>query len=324
MSRRRPAVEGDQQRVDGEREGDVDGVVDGQVRTEPPHHRGQGLVEVQVDVEVDEIGQGPAQRVSLSVAPSRRPIPASRRVRGRVLATMSRPVALVIQHVEPEGPGWVAAALSGAGVGVELVRADRGQPVPRDVDGAAALVVMGGPMSAGSDDGFPTRRDELALLRRATEAGVPVLGICLGAQLLAVSAGARIDRLGTPEIGWGVVELTAEAASDPLFGGLDGPLTVLHWHGETFTLPAGAALLASTPACAHQAFRLGPCAWGLQFHLEVDEPVVEGVVRAFPEDAARAGGADAILRAAPGQLAAMAPARSVILERFARLAAASR
>lgn len=224
---------------------------------------------------------------------------------------------LVVQHLEPERPAVLGEALSAAGLDVELVRVDLGADLPATAAGLDGLVVLGGPMSASSDDGFPSRRAELDLIADALERGTPTLGVCLGAQMIAVAAGAPISRGPAPEIGWGTIALTPEIDDDPLLDGLGAELTVLHWHGETFDLPAGAVLLGSTAAYLNQAFRLGS-AWGFQFHLEVDAPAVERFVVAFPEDAAAApGGAAGIRRDADRSLARLAEARSLVLARFA-------
>ena len=226
--------------------------------------------------------------------------------------------ALVVQHLEPEGPVLIGSALAAAGVDVTVVRTDRGDAVPDAVDGIDGLVVMGGPTSARSDDGFPSRRAEIALLRAALDAGVPTLGVCLGAQLLAAAGGGEV-RAGTGlEVGWGTVALAPEAATDPLLAGIRGALPVLHWHGETFTLPPGAVLLASSDAYPHQAFRLGPAAWGLQFHLEVDAAAVGRFVTAF---GAEADDPDGLLAAAEAWLARSAEVQATVLGRFAGLVA---
>jgi GMP synthase-like glutamine amidotransferase len=193
-----------------------------------------------------------------------------------------------------------------------------GDVLPSDLSGAEALVVMGGPMSAYSDDGFPTREAELALLRTALETRVPVLGVCLGAQLLAVAAGGGA-RPGTGlQVGWEPLLLDACAATDPLFSGMPERLRVLHWHGDTMDLPDGAALLASCDRCSVQAFQVDGAAWGLQFHLEVDGVAVDGFVAAFPKEAATAPG---LRESAPVELAALAPYRDRVLGRFAALVA---
>ncbi len=228
----------------------------------------------------------------------------------------------MIQHLDVEGPAQIGRALTAAGVELDIVRTDLGDPVPEDVGGLDALVVMGGPMSATSDEGFPTRRSELALLQRAIRAGTPVLGVCLGAQLLAAAAGGEVRSGHGVEVGWGDVELLPAAGSDPLFAGVEDCIEVLHWHGDTYSLPAGAVCLARSRAYDQQAFRVGPRAWGLQFHLEVDTGEVDRFVEAFPEDAASAaGGASAIRERSVAAVGRLGPARDAMLARFAALAA---
>ncbi len=228
---------------------------------------------------------------------------------------------LVVQHAELEGPAALRTELQRAQCEVAVIRTDLGQPIPRDLADYAALIVMGGPMSATSDDDFPTRVAELALVRHALTESIPTLGVCLGAQLLATAAGARVYLGPEAEIGWRPVTFTAAASTDPLLADIESPLTVLHWHGETFDLPPDAVHLAASASYPNQAFRLGAAAWGLQFHVEVDDEAVERFVTAFPEDAAQApGGADAIradARAATTQLRAV---QARVGARFAQLA----
>jgi GMP synthase-like glutamine amidotransferase len=197
---------------------------------------------------------------------------------------------LIVQHVEAEGPGQLVGALADAGVDLDRRRVFAGAPVPADAAGHDGVVVMGGPMSATSDVGFPTRRAELALLGDAVRRGVPVLGVCLGAQLLATAAGGEVrDGDAGPEIGFGRVELLAAATDDPLLAGLGDTMDVLHWHGETFELPPGAVLLASSTRYTNQAFRLGRRAWGLQFHVEVDLAGVRAFLEASGDEVVAAG-----------------------------------
>jgi GMP synthase-like glutamine amidotransferase len=179
---------------------------------------------------------------------------------------------VVLQHVEHEGPGLVEPALRAAGRPVEVVRLDRGEPLPAigSIDG---LVVLGGPM--GVHDGDPWLVPERALLADAVGAGLPVLGICLGAQQLAAALGAEVTSGPEAEVGTGWVELTGPGRRDPVLGpehgGLAGTgLPCVHWHRDTFTLPDGAVHLAATRTFPHQAFRVGDRAYGLQFHVEVD------------------------------------------------------
>jgi len=181
---------------------------------------------------------------------------------------------VVLQHVSFEGPGAIALAVRDAGATLTVVRIDRGEPVPAadSLDGIGGLVVMGGPMSV--HDPLDWLSEERCLLRAAVEAGLPVLGVCLGAQQLAAALGGEIMAGPIPECGVGEVHLTAEAVDDPVFGPAPTPLPCVHWHGDTFTLPRGAVRLAQNEAYENQAFRVGRCAYGLQFHVEVNAALV--------------------------------------------------
>lgn len=229
--------------------------------------------------------------------------------------------ALVLQHVEIERPYRIASALAAAGIPLDIRRLWEGALVPDDPSSYQAIVVMGGPMSAYSDDSFATRQAELTLLDMALDAGVPALGVCLGAQLIAVAAGGKARPGDGLEIGWGPVWLTADTAEDPLFEGLSGSISVLHWHGDTVDLPAGSILLASSDQYPNQAFRLGPVAWGLQFHLEVTAEAVDHFCVTFEHEAQAAGGVDSIRAATPHALAELGSVRGTIFDRFASLAA---
>lgn len=179
--------------------------------------------------------------------------------------------ALVVRHVPFEGLGRLEEALDRAGVTPRYF--DIGQPIEsRDLEAASALILMGGPMSANDPD--PWVPNELAAIERALGRSQPVLGICLGAQLLAKALGSRVCRNHAREIGWLPINWTPLAATDPLFHDFQSPETVFHWHGETFDLPAGSAWLARSELCAHQAFRYGANAYGLQFHLEVTPEMI--------------------------------------------------
>jgi GMP synthase-like glutamine amidotransferase len=181
---------------------------------------------------------------------------------------------VVLQHVAHEGPGTVALAVADSGADLSVVRVDRGEPVPapQSVEEMAGLVVLGGPM--GVHDDLAWLADERALLRRAVGAGLPVLGICLGAQQLAAALGGEVATGPGPEVGAGEVHLTREAINDPVLGPAPTPLPCVHWHGDTFSLPEGAVHLARSDHYENQAFRAGPRAYGLQFHVEVTASLV--------------------------------------------------
>jgi GMP synthase-like glutamine amidotransferase len=228
---------------------------------------------------------------------------------------------LIVQHVPPEPAFAVAEALARAGIDVDIRRVFEGDEVPDGLMGFDGLVVMGGPMSAASDDGFPTRAAELTLLTQALRQSVPTIGVCLGAQLLAVAAGGSVYRGAVgPEIGWGTVELAAACAVDPLLADLPNRLEVMHWHGDTFDLPPGAVHLVANSNYVNQGFRVGDTAWGLQFHLEVNEAAVDGFLDAFATDASSVdGGAPAIRAATPGAVAGLARHRDTVFDCFAGL-----
>ena len=230
---------------------------------------------------------------------------------------------LVVQHLEPEAPYAIGDALTVAGVAVDVRRVFAGAPLPPDLADFAGLVIMGGPMSAQSDDGFPTRRAEIGLLTDALTRGVPTLGVCLGAQLLALAAGGMVyPGVAGPEVGWGPVELTELAAEDPLLAELPRQLTVFHWHWDTFDLPPDAVYLATSSRYRNQAFRSGPRAWGLQFHLEIDEQAVAAFLDEFRAEAVEAGtNPESIGKANPAMLRALAPHGAAVLSRFAELVA---
>src|SRR5579859_5911304 len=173
---------------------------------------------------------------------------------------------LVLQHIACEPPGAYEDVLVGRGARIHRVELDAGEPLP-DWRGFDAIVAMGGPMSVNDD--IPWLRSEKAAIAEAVRAGTPFFGACLGSQLLAASLGARVFQGPAPEVGMLPVTLTDAGLADPVFAGLPRDLLTLQWHGDTFELPDGAVLLASSPAYAHQAFRWGRCAYAVQFHLEV-------------------------------------------------------
>jgi GMP synthase (glutamine-hydrolysing) len=175
----------------------------------------------------------------------------------------------ILQHVAWEGPGLIATEAQARRLHADIRRLDLGAAVPQpdDVEG---LVVMGGPMGVYETDKHPFLAEECNLIAELVRRNRPVLGVCLGAQLLACALGARVFRGHGPEIGFGSVQLTAEGKSDALIGPNGPSLPVFHWHGDTFDLPEGSTLLASSAEYAHQAFRFGRCVYGLQFHIEPD------------------------------------------------------
>ena len=182
---------------------------------------------------------------------------------------------LVLQHIACEPPGVFEDVLIERGLRLRQVELDEGEPLPETLDGMDAIVAMGGPMSVNDEIDHPWLEAEKALIAAAVGAGVPFWGSCLGVQLLASSLGAEVRRGPAPEVGVLPVHATAAAADDPVFSGLAWPRPTLQWHQDTFDLPDGAVLLATSPAYPHQAFRVGPHAYGVQFHLEVDAAMAD-------------------------------------------------
>lgn len=181
---------------------------------------------------------------------------------------------LVIENYPDTPLGLVAAALEEAGVGTAHVAAHAGEEVPSDAQAWSGLVVLGGEQNALDDSHSPFLPDVCALIRAFHDAGKPVLGICLGAQLIVRSFGGR-NILGRPvEFGWHEVEPTDEGRSDPVLQVMEAGGPVFHWHSDTFDLPDGAVHLASSVQTAHQAFRLGASTYGIQFHFEASQAVV--------------------------------------------------
>ena len=179
---------------------------------------------------------------------------------------------LAFRHVPFEGLGHIGPALEAHGIGCDYDDLYRDGVRDPDISAYAGLIFLGGPMSA--NDPLPHLDRERNLIARAVERGQPLLGICLGSQLIAHCLGADVHRNSEKEIGWFDLHFAAAAADDALFGGIRGPETVFHWHGETWELPPGAERLAWSQACPNQAFRAGRNIYGLQFHLEVTPAMI--------------------------------------------------
>jgi GMP synthase (glutamine-hydrolysing) len=182
---------------------------------------------------------------------------------------------LVIENFAGTPLGLVERALLDAGAEIDLRKAWLGEPFPDTPSRHDGLVVLGGGQSALDDAEHPYLPAVAKLTRDFGEADKAVLGICLGAQLVARGHGAR-NILGRPiEFGWHEVRPTEEGTRDPVIAAIDGGAPTFHWHTDTFTLPSGAAHLAASDMTENQAFRIGRAVYGLQFHLEADRPLVE-------------------------------------------------
>ncbi len=191
---------------------------------------------------------------------------------------------LVIRNVSYESEGLLEPLLREQGLELDIVDFQQQPSARPKLDGYAGLVVMGGPMGANDTERFPHLRKVERLCADAMERAVPLAGVCLGAQIMAKTLGSEVRANPVREVGWYDLAVTGAARRDPLFSGLAAQEVVLQWHGDTFDLPEGAVLLASSPDCPNQAFRYGENAYAIQFHLEILRPMIEEWVR---RDAAR-------------------------------------
>jgi GMP synthase (glutamine-hydrolysing) len=173
-----------------------------------------------------------------------------------------------------EPGGTLETALQSAGLGFRYVDLFREVPARLPLDESTGLIVLGGAMNVDETDRYSFLARDVQWIEEALSRKLPVLGICLGAQLLAKTLGAKVYPAARKEIGWYPVELVAAAAQDPLFA-QRGMRTIFQWHGDTFDLPAGAIHLARSPVCENQAFRYGPNAYGLQFHIEMTAAMID-------------------------------------------------
>ncbi len=187
---------------------------------------------------------------------------------------------LMLQHAPHDGPQLLGDWLTEVGADLEVLRLDQGRPVPESIDGVDAVICLGGPMSAWDDRAAPWLPATRALLAAAVQAGTPTLGICLGAQLLALATGGTVKPgADGPETGAYLTAKRDAAERDPLFGHLPMTPDVMQSHGDVITeLPPGAVLLMAGTGYPHQAFRVGAAAWGIQFHIEATARTVRSWV----------------------------------------------
>lgn len=185
------------------------------------------------------------------------------------------PRILVFQHVAAEPLGTLDPLIRRRGHRIRFVNFEREPDAQPSVDRYRGLVVLGGPMNVEERAKRPHLMTELRAIERMLELGRPVLGICLGAQLLAHVLGAPVRRIDRPEIGWYPLTTTDAGRLDPVLAPLGATAPVFQWHGRHFEVPATAVHLARTDSCEQQAFRYGDNAYGFQFHLEMDQPLIE-------------------------------------------------
>ncbi len=196
-----------------------------------------------------------------------------------------RPV-VVFRFSQIEGPGYLGEFLTRKGILWDQVNVDAGDSVPEDINGFSGLVLMGGPMSVNDD--LPWTPPLLALIRRAVERDVAVLGHCLGGQLMSKALGGTISLNPVKEIGWGGVSKVGQNPAPDWLAKLPSSFEVFQWHGETFSIPAGAERLLESPFCSNQAFLLNNRHLGLQCHIEMTAPMIKAWCEAGADEIAHA------------------------------------
>lgn len=192
---------------------------------------------------------------------------------------------LIIQHVSLEGPGLLEDKLINDGWETDIRCMDTpGTRLPENLNGYRALLILGGPMGAYEENVYPYLYQVEELIREAAAKDIPTAGICLGAQLIARALGAEVSPNPQKEIGWSVVNIREEGRGTRLFHDLPDTLPVFQWHGDTFSLPEGATLLASGGICRNQAFLYGENIWALQFHPEVTPDMIRLWSEAYQDE----------------------------------------
>ena len=186
---------------------------------------------------------------------------------------MNRTV-LILRHIPQETAGTLETALTNVGLEVHYVDLFCQVPERLPLDEAAGLVVLGGPMNADEVERYPFLKLDVQWIQQAIETKLPLMGICLGSQLIAKALGAKVYKNAVKEIGWYPLEWLPATADDPLFA-RNGGTTIFQWHGDTFDLPPGAVWLAKSRSCQNQAFRWGSNAYALQFHIEMTAPMID-------------------------------------------------
>ncbi len=230
------------------------------------------------------------------------------------------PEVLVFQHIEVETLGRIEESLVEQRITPRYVRTFAGEPIPNDLARYDGLILMGGPMGVYEEQQFPFLAHERNAIHQMLHANKPILGVCLGSQLLASALGARVYKNGRREIGWHTTNVTETGKSDPLFRHLPSTFMGYHWHGDIFDLPAGAESLAWSEISPIQAFRYGSKAYGVLFHMEVTPAIMTEMVRLFPHELADAKvDGQAMLAAIPTYLYTLQTVGKKVYDGWARL-----
>jgi GMP synthase (glutamine-hydrolysing) len=190
---------------------------------------------------------------------------------------------LIAKHVDIEGPGLIEACLSQEKIPYQVLSLESGLHLPK-LDNLTHIVILGGPMNVYEEDRHPFLREEDLFIKEAIQRGKSILGICLGAQLIAKALGAKVFKAPVKEIGWYDVSLTRIGSIDPFFSRLPKTFSVFQWHGDTFEIPHNAVLIVTSSLVPHQAFRYGDNVYGLQFHLEVTREMIREWMETYEEE----------------------------------------
>ncbi len=190
---------------------------------------------------------------------------------------------LIIKHIDIEGPGLIEYCLMQEKIPYQILNLEMGAPVPK-IDDLSHLIILGGPMNVYEEERYPFLREEDLFIKEAIQRGKAILGICLGAQLIAKALGAKVFKAPVKEIGWYDVSLTKIGSQDPLFSGLPRTFPVFQWHEDTFEIPNRGKLIATSSPISHQAFRYGERVYGLQFHLEVTQEMIQEWMETYKEE----------------------------------------
>jgi GMP synthase (glutamine-hydrolysing) len=185
---------------------------------------------------------------------------------------------LFIQHGDPDKPGLLGEVLQESGVGMDILRPDLGQPVPARLEGYSGLALGGGGQGVYETDKYPYLQVEIDLVRNVAAEGLPILGLCLGGQLMAAALGGEVRPAGRKEIGFFDVTLEPISEYDPLWRGLPRSFPATHWHGDVFEIPPGGMRLGSSAMTPNQLFRYGHALYGFQFHLEMTPDLLDELV----------------------------------------------
>ena len=192
-------------------------------------------------------------------------------------------LVLIIKHIEIEGPGLIEYCLKQGNIPYQVLNLSMGAHFPK-LDDLTHIVILGGPMNVYEEDRYPFLREEDLFIKESIQRGKSILGICLGAQLIAKALGAKVYKASVKEIGWYDVSLTKEGSKDPFFSYLPKTFPVFQWHEDTFEIPKAGKFIATSTSVPHQAFRYGEKVYGLQFHLEVMEEMIHDWMEAYEKE----------------------------------------